>query len=352
MMQHDNAQATATCPTQLIAGDRIQLAHGEGGRLMRQLLMERIAPHLGLNPAWDDAARCTVAASQLAVSTDSFVVSPLFFPGGDIGSLAVYGTVNDLAVSGAQPLWLTLSLILEEGLPLETLDRILISLRAAATECEVAIIAGDTKVVPHGAVDKIFVNTTGVGQVRQPGSLGCARIQEADALIVSGSLAHHGIAVLAAREQLQLSPAPRSDSAPLHRVCQRLQQTLGEQLHAMRDATRGGLSAVMHEWAQSTGKTMRLFENRIPVTAGIRGACELLGLDPIYVANEGVFVAAVDASVAEQAIATLQQECGCPEARIVGEVIRQQQTPVIIQRLMGNWQSLDEPSGAPLPRIC
>jgi len=351
-MQREPVHVSLSCPLAAAPSDQIQLAHGEGGRLMRNLLREHIAPALGLNPQWDDAASCDLGASQLAITTDSFVVSPVFFPGGDIGSLAVYGTVNDLAVSGAQPLWLTLSLILEEGLPLATLEQILISVRQAAAACQVALVAGDTKVVPHGAVDKIFVNTTGVGQVLHPGGLGCARISAGDALLVSGSIAQHGIAVLAARENLQLSPAPISDSAPLHRTCQRLQHALGGQLHAMRDATRGGVSAVMHEWALATGKTMQLIENLIPVTPIIRGACELLGLDPLYVANEGLFVAAVAASAAEQALTTLQQQCGCHDARIIGQVVDRQPAPVIIQRLLGNWQSLDEPAGAPLPRIC
>ncbi len=348
-----------TCPVASVQHDRVMLAHGEGGRLMRQLLREKIAPAISLgNPASstsileNEAATFPVLDGEMTITTDSYVVSPLFFPGGDIGSLAVFGTVNDLAVSGADPLWLTLGLILEEGLPFEVLDRILSSIGIAAKQCGVSIVAGDTKVVPKGVVDKIFINTTGVGRMRDNGSLGSHRLHEGDAILVSGPIGHHGIAVLAAREQLGLTPPPRSDSAPLHESCRCLHDALGRDLHAMRDATRGGVSAVLHEWSEASSHTLKLRESLIPIAPDIRGACELLGLDPLYVANEGTFVAAVAPSAVARALKVLQGLDVSRNATIIGEVAKKQSAPVIVERLLGIWQPLDEPSGAPLPRIC
>ncbi|MCY2977796.1 MAG: hydrogenase expression/formation protein HypE [Planctomycetota bacterium] len=348
-----------TCPVASFQHDRVMLAHGEGGRLMRRLLRERIAPAISRgNPAFstdiieNDAATFPVNDGDMAITTDSYVVSPLFFPGGDIGSLAVFGTINDLAVSGADPLWLTLGLILEEGLPFELLDRILFSIGTAAKQCGVSIVAGDTKVVPKGVLDKIFINTTGIGRVRDNGSLGSHRLHEGDAILVSGPIGHHGIAVLAAREQLGLNPAPRSDCAPLHESCRCLHNALGRDLHAMRDATRGGVSAVLHEWSEASSHTMKLRESLVPIAPNIRGACELLGLDPLYVANEGTFVAAVSPSAVPRALEVLQNLDVSRHATIIGEVTKKQSAPVIVERLLGIWQPLDEPSGAPLPRIC
>jgi hydrogenase expression/formation protein HypE len=344
--------SSASCPLEPRETECILLAHGEGGLLMRRLLEQHIGPALGLDSRWEDAAYLPVINGQVAVTTDSFVVSPLFFPGGDIGSLAVYGTVNDLAVSGARPLAITLALILEEGLPLALLQRVLQSVKAAADRCGVRIIAGDTKVVPRGAVDRLFINTTGIGQRTQSWTPGCEHIRVGDRLVVSGPIGNHGIAVLTAREQLGLVPEPTSDSAPLHTACQRLLAELGDAVHALRDATRGGVSAVMHEWAAASGLTMRLKQAVIPVSPAVRGACELLGLDPLYVANEGTFVAAVDATAADRAVAVLRALPGAHAACAIGEVIPQLAAPVVIERLFGTLQPLDEPTGSPLPRIC
>ncbi len=344
-------QAAPTCPTERINSDCILLAHGEGGRLMRQLLRDRISPILGTITS-EDAVRIAVDAGELAITTDSFVVSPLFFPGGDIGSLAVYGTVNDLSVAGADPICLTLGLIIEEGLPLQQLDQILISIAAAAQACGVSVVAGDTKVVPRGAADKLFINTTGVGQFRAASRLSCEFLQPDDVLIVSGPIGQHGIAVLAAREKLNLHPEPRSDSAGLHMACAMLHRELGSDLRTMRDATRGGLSAVLHEWSDASCMTMKLDESKIPVNSTTRGVCELLGLDPLYVANEGTFVAAVKPSALNRALQVLRSIPVSAKAQAIGTVVAKLSSPVVIERLLGSLQPVDEPAGAPLPRIC
>ncbi|MEZ6133477.1 MAG: hydrogenase expression/formation protein HypE [Pirellulaceae bacterium] len=339
-----------SCPIER-SSDCVLLAHGEGGRLMRQLLRERIVPILGIS-AEEDAVSVEIGANELAITTDSFVVSPLFFPGGNIGSLAVYGTVNDLSVAGADPICITLSLIIEEGLPFELFDRVLKSIAEASQECQVSVVAGDTKVVPRGAADKLFITTTGVGRYRAAARLSCHKLQTGDALIVSGPIGQHGIAVLAAREKLNLHPAPHSDSANLSLVCSALHRELGTHLRAMRDATRGGVSAVLHEWSSASGMTMKLDEHQLPVGSTTRGVCELLGLDPLYVANEGTFVAAVEPSALPQAMAVLRSFPVSAKSQVIGTVLTKMSSPVVIERLLGSLQPVDEPSGAPLPRIC
>lgn len=322
---------------------------------MRQLIRERIIPALGseeLLLSLDDAARLPRVHGRLAVTTDSFVVSPLFFPGGDIGSLAVYGTVNDLAVSGAQPLYLTLSLIVEEGLPLAVLDRVIQSVADAAGTANVQIVAGDTKVVPRGAADGLFINTTGVGKLTEPVPHGPASLSEGDVLIVTGPIGRHGIAVLCAREELGLKPSPRSDSAPLVQIAGSLCKRLGRNLHAMRDATRGGVAAVLHEWAEASGRTITIRDDQVPVSAEVRGACELLGLDPLHVANEGTMVIAVAGGSAGDALDVLRALPDASSAAVIGTVVPKRISPVTIVRQLGTEQPLDEPLGAPLPRIC
>ncbi|MCY2976773.1 MAG: hydrogenase expression/formation protein HypE [Planctomycetota bacterium] len=340
-----------TCPSESTAKDVVLLAQGEGGRLMRKFIHERIVPILGTSTI-EDAVRIPNGAGELAITTDSYVVSPLFFPGGDMGSLAVNGTVNDLAVAGAEALCITLGLIIEEGLPFEILDRILQSVAKAARECGVAVVAGDTKVVPRGAADKLFINTTGVGRFRSQTHLSCQSIQEGDILLVSGPIGQHGVAVLAARENLRLTPEPQSDCAALHHACAALLDALGGDLRAMRDATRGGVSAVLHEWSEASHSSMKLDESKIPVSPEVRGVCELLGLDPLYVANEGTFVAAVAPASVDLAIEVLQSHRVSGSAKAIGCVLRRQSSPVVIERMLGVLQPVDEPSGSPLPRIC
>ncbi|MCA9191739.1 MAG: hydrogenase expression/formation protein HypE [Planctomycetales bacterium] len=319
---------------------------------MRRFIREHISSKLALGSAMDDSAILNLPQKQLAMTTDSFVVSPLFFPGGNIGSLAVHGTVNDLAVAGAQPIAISLALILEEGLEISLLENVLESLRNAAEACNVTICTGDTKVVQRGAVDKLFINTTGVGCLQTKFALSSANVRAGDELIVSGPIGQHGMAVLCAREDLKLVPTPISDSAPLHQECSALLLGLGANLRCMRDATRGGISAVLHEWAMDAQLSMQIDESRIPVSAEVRGACELLGLDPLYVANEGTMLIAVARDHSVRALEVLRQLNPATKAAIIGQVVPALSAPVVIRRLHGALIPVDEPQGAPLPRIC
>lgn len=349
-----NDESERFCPISNAADpQRVSLAHGEGGSLMRKLLEEHVLPRFGRpdSPPLDDAAVLPKIDGRPVITTDAFVVSPLFFPGGDIGTLAVYGTVNDLVVRGAEPLWLTLSLILEEGLSLEVLDRVLESVAAAARRCGVSIVAGDTKVVPRGAVDQLFVSTTGLGRLIEPGSSGSAKIEVGDVLLVSGPIGRHGIAILAAREEMAFEPPPESDCGPLVEAVAAL-RAAGVRVRAMRDATRGGVTAVMHEWAGDCGRTLVVEEERVPISADVRGVCELLGLDPLNVANEGTMVVAVHPDDADRALAALHGVAAYAEGARIGFVRERGVLPVVVRRRLGREQPLIEPSGAPLPRIC
>jgi hydrogenase expression/formation protein HypE len=339
--------------TNVTATDRVMLAHGEGGRLMRQLIQRRIIPVVDsefLRIA-GDAAVLPQLRGPIAMTTDSFVVSPLFFPGGDIGSLAVYGTVNDLAVAGARPRWISLALILEEGLEMSALERVLASVAAAGKRAGVLVVAGDTKVVPRGAADQLFINTTGIGEVVGSPPTGPNTLEVGDELLVSGPIARHGIAVMAAREGLAFDPPPQSDSAPLVDAVAALQQS-GVPIRALRDATRGGVGAVLHEWADASGQTLVIEEMLLPLEPEIRGACELLGLDPIHVANEGTMVIAVPQGNATLAIDVLGKVAESACAKMIGRVEPRGLIPVLVERGAGQKIPLDEPFGAPLPRIC
>jgi hydrogenase expression/formation protein HypE len=333
-------------------GDIITLAHGEGGRLMRRLIRERIV-HAVENETllqMGDAAQLPAVDGSLAMSTDSFVISPLFFPGGDIGSLAIYGTTNDLAVSGARPLWISLGLILEEGLPLKTLDLILQSIAEASRQVGVQVVTGDTKVVPRGAADQLFINTTGIGQIEKL-SARPRQLQLGDEILVSGPIAKHGMAVMAIRESLAFDPVPTSDSGSLVDAAAAL-WAADLQVRAMRDATRGGVAAVLHEWSESCGLTISVEESRIPVTPEIRGVCEVLGLDPLHVANEGTMVVSVPGDSAAAALEVLRKFPQTSDAVRIGQVVQRKSALVVVRRALGREMPLDEPIGAPLPRIC
>ncbi len=350
----ETSRQNLSCPVIVpAAGDRVLLAHGEGGRLMRQLIERQIVPAVEnefLKLA-GDAAVLPAMRGQLAMTTDSFVVSPLFFPGGDIGSLAVYGTVNDLAMAGARPRWISLAFIIEEGLEIDVLGRVLASIAAAAKRVGVLVVTGDTKVVPRGAADKLFVNTTGIGEFETVVAPGPRALEVGDELIVSGPIGRHGMAVMAAREGIELDPPPQSDSAPLVDAVKAL-QSAGVRVRAMRDATRGGLGAVLHEWAEASGKTLAIAEHLVPVTPEVRGACELLGLDPIHVANEGTMVLAVPGGEVERAIDVLSSVSETAQAARIGQVVAPGLAQVVVTRGWGQQIPLDEPAGAPLPRIC
>jgi len=343
-----------TCPvTNVASSDCVMLAHGEGGRLMRQLIQRRIMPAVDneyLRVA-GDAAVLPQLGGSIAMTTDSFVVSPLFFPGGDIGSLSVYGTVNDLAMAGAHPRWISLALILEEGLEMAVLERVLLSVAAAARRASVLVVAGDTKVVPRGAADRLFINTTGLGDVVGTPPAGPQSLEVGDELIVTGPIARHGIAVMTAREGLALDPPPQSDSAPLVAAVAALREA-DVPLRALRDATRGGLGAVLHEWAEASGRTLTIEEQLLPMTPEVRGACELLGLDPIHVANEGTMVVAVPAGFSQSAMDVLRGISETAGSACIGRVAPRGLAAVLVERGAGQSIPLDEPFGAPLPRIC
>ncbi len=342
-----------SCPTASPPAPVVTLAHGEGARLSRELLQQHVARYLH-DPELlfrGDAAVLPPLSGNLAFTTDSFVVSPLFFPGGSIGSLAVYGTCNDLAVSGAQPRYLSLSLILEEGLGLETLDHVLADVHTAAAVASVSVVTGDTKVVPRGAADCLYINTAGIGELRGPDWPGPGSLQPGDALIVSGPVGRHGVAILAARDQLGFSPTPRSDCGPLWPAIEALKSNQ-IQLRATRDATRGGLSAVLHEWAMASGCTLRVDEACVPVSDDVRGVCELLGLDPLHSACEGTMVLGCAPCDVPRVLACLQTPTLHPQSSVIGEVLPRGTSPVTIRRGLGREVALVEPLGALFPRIC
>ncbi len=343
-----------TCPI-LSVDDKecVTIAHGEGARLTRELIQRRILP-LFSNDAlasFGDAARLPSVSGQLAFASDGFVVSPLFFPGGDIGKLAVYGTTNDLAVAGARPLWLSLSLIIEEGLPFATLDRVLQSVAQAAKTVGVQVVTGDTKVVPRGAADGLFITTSGIGHYQDEQRYDCRDIRPGDALIVTGTIACHGMAVMAARENLGVVAEIESDCGSLLPAVTALSHA-GIPVRAMRDATRGGVAAVLHEWSLACGHTLTVDENKIPVNHVVRGLCEILGLDPLFVANEGTMLVAVPDEFACRAVEALRQTAVSANAVCFGRVSQRKIAPVTVIRSLGREIPLDEPSGAFLPRIC
>lgn len=345
--------AAFSCPLPIPARERILLGHGSGGKLSADLLKELFLPALG-NPVLDrleDQAVVSLNGVRLAITTDSFVVKPLFFRGGDIGSLSVHGTINDLAMGGAVPLWLSAAFILEEGLPLETLRRVVASMHQAAANAGVQIITGDTKVVEKGSADGLFINTTGVGRVRDNVSLSASCARPGDVILVSGFLGDHGIAILAEREGLQFDTLVNSDSAPLHTLVATLLEATHE-VRCLRDPTRGGLSSTLNEIAASSQVGMELDETCIPVREEVRGACEMLGLDPLYVANEGKLVALVAPSVAQDALRALQSHPLGKDAAIVGRVVNEHPRMVVMRTPLGTTRIVDMLAGDQLPRIC
>jgi hydrogenase expression/formation protein HypE len=349
----DRSPFAFDCPLpQSLDADRITLAYGEGGRLSRQFVRERILSRLA-NPtlaALGDAAVLT-PAHRLALTTDGYTVTPLIFPGGDIGRLAVFGAVNDLVVVGATPRWLSLALILEEGLPWAVLDRVLDSVRDAASEAGILVVTGDTKVVPRGTADQLFITTAGLGEFVTEPFAGPDRLQVGDVLLVSGPMGQHGAAVLCAREELGFDPAPVSDCASLAPPLLGL-AAANLSPRAARDATRGGVAAVLHEWAAAAGRGIEIDESRLPVSPPVRAVCELLGLDPLFLACEGTSVAAVPADQVEATLSHLRQHAVSRAATVIGRVTESGPVPVCVRRAAGRLVPLDEPAGSPLPRIC
>ena len=334
--------------------DLILLGHGSGGRLSHQLLDELIIPTLsGTAPAGqNDAALLDAVSGRLAYTTDSFVVDPIFFPGGTIGSLAVHGTVNDLAMMGARPLWLSCGLILEEGFSRAALKTILEDMRQAADSSGVRIVTGDTKVVPCGKADKIFITTSGIGVIEHAIAIHGANAREGDAIIINGTVGDHGIAVMAGREGLRAGTDIRSDSAPLNGLVDWIIAEAGDSLHVLRDPTRGGVATTIKEIARQSAVSITLIEDALPVNPAVRGVCSILGLDPLFVANEGKLLAFVAAETAERVLARVRQHPLGEQAAIIGQVTAGDAGRVRMETAIGGLRAVEMLAGEQLPRIC
>lgn len=334
--------------------DLILLGHGSGGRLSHQLLDELIIPTVTgtSSTGQNDAALLDALPGRLAYTTDSFVVDPIFFPGGTIGSLAVHGTVNDLAMMGARPLWLSVALIIEEGFSKTDLKTILVDMRTAADAAGVAIVTGDTKVVPRGKADKIFITTSGVGTLEHIIPIHGANAQKGDAIIINGTIGDHGIAIMARREGLEVGTEIQSDSAPLNGLVSSLIAELGTSVHVLRDPTRGGVATTIKEIAQQSGVAITLHEDALPVNPAVRGVCSIMGLDPLFVANEGKLLLFVNYEAAETALSVMRKHPLGVNASLIGTVETGSAGRVQIKTSVGGIRSVDMLSGEQLPRIC
>lgn len=342
-----------SCPLPIMEHDTIQLAHGAGGRLSADLIEKLFLPRFDNNVLnkLEDQAVVNFKGKQLAFTTDSFVVDPIFFPGGDIGELAINGTVNDISMSGATPMYISVAFILEEGLPMEILHRISLSMEKAAKEAGVVIVTGDTKVVNKGSCDKIFINTTGIGFVPDGVRISAANLQVGDKILLSGTVADHGMAVMTSRENLSFQTRVKSDTAPLNGLVTAILKLTNE-IHAMRDPTRGGVATTLNEFAKASNVGIQLYENTIPVKPEVHGACEVLGIDPLYVANEGKLIAVVSPEVSEDIFSTMRQHKYGQDASIIGEVVAEHPGIVVMRTGLGANRIVDMPVGEQLPRIC
>jgi hydrogenase expression/formation protein HypE len=333
--------------------DKILLDHGAGGKMAHELTTELLLPMFD-NPLLaqlHDGAVFESVTGRLAVSTDTFVVDPIFFPGGDIGDLAVNGTVNDVAMCGAVPRYLSMGLILEEGFPMADLKRVLTSIRNALDKAGVQLITGDTKVVPKGAADKIFINTTGIGEIPDGVAVGGRGAQPGDRIILSGTMADHGITVLTQREGLQFDSNARSDTAPLNHMVQSILKT-AQNPHVLRDPTRGGVGTTLNEIAIQSGAGIRVYEETLPVDPEVAGICELLGFDPLYLANEGKLLCIVPADEAEGVLDVIRKDAQGENACMIGEVVEDHPGRVVLQTRIGGERIIDMLTGEQLPRIC
>ena len=343
-----------SCPLPLADYPTIVMGHGGGGKLGNELVEHLFLPAFR-NPALEnlgDAAVLEIGAGRIAMSTDSFVVQPLFFPGGNIGELAVNGTVNDLSVSGADPKFLSASFILEEGFPLAQLAAIVQSMAAAAATAGVKIVTGDTKVVERGHGDGCYINTAGIGLLRQGINVGPHRAQPGDAILVSGTIGDHGMAIMSVREGLEFESQIRSDCASLNGMIAAVLEAAGNSVHAMRDPTRGGLASTLNEIAQASNVGVAIDETRLPVRAEVQSACELLGLDPVYVANEGKAVFFVAPEAADQVLENLRSHPLGSEATRIGHVTTEHKRMLVARTAMGSNRVIPTQIGEQLPRIC
>jgi hydrogenase expression/formation protein HypE len=352
-MSSDAGLLGANCPLPITNYKEIVLAHGSGGRLSQQLVEKLILPQFDneLLAPLHDGAIFSLGDARLAFTTDSYVVSPIVFPGGDIGKLAVHGTINDLAMCGARPLYLSVGFILEEGLPMEDFWRIVQSMRAAADAAGVKLVTGDTKVVDRGKADKIFINTSGLGLIPEGVDIHPTRARTGDKIIVSGQIAVHGIAIMSVREGLEFETGIASDTAPLHELVGALVKA-NIDIHVLRDPTRGGVTSALTEIARTAGVGIHLEEAAIPISEEVKGACEILGLDPLYVANEGKLLALVAYDQADRAVAAMRDNPLGQNAAAIGEVVSDHSGFVTMKTRVGGTRVVDMLSGEQLPRIC
>jgi len=342
------------CPVPRVADDRIVLAHGGGGRLTHQLIEKIFMPAFSndMLEQRHDGAVLPINGSRLAFTTDSFVVRPLIFPGGTIGDLAVFGTVNDLAMCGARPLYLSAGFILEEGLEMDTLRTVVTSMQEAAAKANVKLVTGDTKVVEHGKADSMYITTTGIGRPIQGLKIDPRSVRAGDKILLSGPIGDHGITILLARGELDLEADLHSDTRSVLPLVEALAHQAGPAVRWMRDPTRGGVATSLNELARDCGLGIVLMEEMIPVRDAVRGACELLGLDPLHIANEGQFLAVIAPEYADAALSALNSAPGGPDTQIIGEVREQPSGAVLVTTRYGGSRIVDMLVGDPLPRIC
>jgi len=353
-MNDDNRSIVgAVCPLPIMEHTHVVLGHGSGGKLMAELIHKLFLPAFRNEylERLDDQAVVAAGGARLAFTTDSYVVTPIFFPGGDIGRLAVNGTVNDLAMSGARPLYLAAAFILEEGLAMDDLRRVVESMQAAAREAEVLLVTGDTKVVNRGDADQVFITTTGIGVIEKPVEISGGRARPGDRVLLSGYVGDHGMAILSKRENLEFEGAIESDTAPLHGLVAAMLEASYD-IHCLRDPTRGGLATTLTEFAAASCVGIELIESQIPVREAVRGACEILGLDPLYVANEGKLVAVVAPQAAQAVLDAMRAHPLGRDACMIGEVVAEHPRMVIMKTGIGGSRIIDTLFGEQLPRIC
>lgn len=353
MIATEKKKIQLDCPMPQLDFDVITMGHGSGGLLTHKLLESGVFDLLKndlLNQQHDGAI--LNLSGKLAFSTDSYVISPIFFPGGSIGELAVNGSVNDLAMCGALPKYLSLAFIIEEGLRMEEFWKILVSIKRASERAGVQIVTGDTKVVEKGKGDKIFINTSGIGEIHPNANIHFSRVKAGDRIIVSGNIATHGVAILSKRQGLEFETSIVSDTAPLNDIVKNLLDAVGEDIHFMRDPTRGGVATVMNELCGQTKLGIDLEQKNLPILDEVEGACEMLGLDPLYVANEGIFISVIDSSQADKALQILLQHPFGQQAAIIGEVTHHHRGQVVLNSKIGGRRVVSYLTGEQLPRIC
>ncbi|RJP66228.1 MAG: hydrogenase expression/formation protein HypE [Ignavibacteriales bacterium] len=352
-LNNNSNNASFNCPVPIGNYKKILLAHGSGGRLTNELIKNLFLPSFNseiLNQLHDGAV-INLNSKKIAFTTDSYVVQPIFFPGGDIGKLAVYGTVNDLSVCGAKPLFISLSFIIEEGLPVEVLCKIVQSIKEASDECKVKVVTGDTKVVEKGKGDNIFINTSGIGEMYDGVEISPARCRNGDVVILNGFIAEHGMSIISSREDIGFETKIKSDCAPLNSLVEDILKAT-EDIHVMRDPTRGGLSSALNEIAEAGKCGIEIIEEKIPVSEEVKGACELLGFDPLYVANEGKILVFVPEKDSEKVLYAMKKNKYGEHSEIIGKVTNEFPGKVILKTSIGSRRIVDMLSGEQLPRIC